>query len=193
MARVRTKLYLITGLLLSVLSISGCPRQTMGPDTTQLKPDGRVAFQREGFSIKPPEGYRDNGPSFWHFMNFLGPEEGDFTVNCTVGAHKDEGKQIEDAGPVAEVAMCKWLSNYHPDKADQGFVNFGGRKTYFCSGTYEWSGRAVKCLMYCLRGGNGRVYVIVYTAPVETFNRHRHDFEQSARTIDIEPQLATKD
>ena len=178
---VRGKRYIAVGLLLASLSISGCPRQTLHADTTEVHPDRRVSSRKEGISIVPPAGYRDNGPSFWHVMNFLGPAEGDFTVNFNIWAHTDKGLDIEQAGPVLQQVAATHMPKYQ--LLEDGFRDLPHGKTYFACGLFRWAGRDVKCITYCLRGGNGRIYAITYSAPAETFDTHRPHFDASIETV----------
>jgi len=178
---VKRQWYIILGLLLASLSLSGCPRQTLQADMAELGPDRRVCSRKAGFSIIPPPGYRDNGPSFWHIMNFLGPEEGNFTVNINVWANKDNGLEIEEAGPVLQRITATYLPKYQ--LLEDGFLDLPRGKTYYACGTYLWAGRAVKSITYCLRGGNGRVYAVTYNAPFESFDTHRPQFEASIQTV----------
>jgi len=170
------------GLLGASLSMSGCPRQTLQADVVELEPDRRVRSHKAGISIIPPPGYRDNGASFWHVMNFLGPEEGDFTVNINVFSHRDNGMEIEEAGPVLQRITSTYLTKYR--LVEDGVLDLPHGRAYFACGTYHWSGRRVKSITYCLRGGNGRVYAVTYNAPADTFETHRPHFEASIQTVE---------
>ena len=178
---VKRKWYTITGMLLAALSLSGCPRQELQAEVATMEPDRRVHHRKEGFSIIPPPGYRDNGASFWHIMNFLGPEEGDFTVNINVWSHKDNGLDIEQAGPTLRRITSAYLSKYQ--LLEDGFLDLPHGRAYYAYGSYQWSGRKVKSITYCLRGGNGRVYAVTYNAPAESFDTHRPHFETSIQTV----------
>lgn len=183
-----TKLHLALGLLLAASSISGCPHQTIAPKSPEavaphLKP-GRVYEPRESFSILPPAGYHSEGQSQWHFMKFLGPCEGDFTVNFNVRGQDDDGTAIEDAGPKAKGVLDLFLRKYK--RVEEGFTHIGTRTVYYSCGTFEWDGKTIKNLQYFIRGGNGRVYVITFASPIESFPQHRPVFEKTAKSVLIQ-------
>lgn len=172
---------IVAGLSLAVMLIGGCLPRAVSGGPSEVQPDRRVFHRKAGFSIIPPEGYRDHGPTFWHVMNFLGPDAGNFTVHFNVWVHVDKGHDIEQAGPLLRKAATTYLPKYRMQ--EEGFRGLPPGLSYFAHGTYTWEGRDLACVIYCIRGNNGYVYAVTFSAPVEAFDTHRPDFESAIGTV----------
>lgn len=172
----------------------GCPQsytvhRTPGAST---QPDGvaaahtalgRVYDPEECFSIAMPKGWRNSNHSQYHFMSFLGPVEGPFTVNFTVCGQADDGTPIEKGRSKVIGWMTRLLGNYR--MVEEGFSSVAGEKAYCASGTFDWQGNKVQNLQYFVRAQNKRVYILTFAAPVNTFAKHRPVFEQMAQSVII--------
>jgi hypothetical protein len=195
MSIVRGKLCFLSGLLAMLVGGPGCPQsytahvtpetasQPAGEAAASHMAPGRVYDPQEAFSILLPPGWRNAGQSRPHFMTFLGPVEGPFTVNFNVLADKDDGTPVEEARPKVVGWMTRLLGSYQ--MVEEGFTHVAGEKAYYVSGTFVWDGQKVRNLQYFIRGANKRAYVLTFAAPVGTFAKHRPVFEQAAQTVII--------
>jgi hypothetical protein len=195
MPLVRVKLYFVSGLLALLVGGPGCPQSYTAHVTPQTATQsageaaaphmalGRVYDPQESFSIVLPPGWRNTGQTTHHFMTFLGPVEGPFTVNFNVLGDKDDGTPVESARPKVLGWMTVLLGNYQ--MVEEGFTQVAGEKVYFVSGTFVWDGQKVRNLQYFIRGANKRAYVLTFAAPIGTFAKHRPVFEETAQTVII--------
>jgi hypothetical protein len=169
--------FLAPALLLA--ATSGC-QPPAGPGPAVHEGPGRVYAASEGFSLRPPDGYV-RVQSFNHFLSFLGPNEGSFTVNINVNSRRDDGTPLDQAGPKVRRLMTMLLADY--TREQEGVTSVGGRDAYFAFGSFTWKGDACRNYQLFIRGGNGRMYVVTFASRDETFERYRPVFEECGRTI----------
>lgn len=190
------KLCLSCGLVLMLVSGSGCPQPYQVHRASQATPDAtsqpdlahlasnRVYDPQEGFSISVPPGWRSNGQNAFHFLTCLGPCEGAFTINLNVYGRQDDGTPVEKAKPKVMGILPMLLRDYR--LVEEGFAQIAGSKAYYASGRFRWDGLEIQNLQYFIRGTNNRVYILTFAAPAHTFGKHRSSFEETARTVLIQ-------
>ena len=91
MQRANRPATLLVVVLSVTLAFAGCT-------SSRHKGKGRVYDEKNGFSIVPPTGWNSKGEFAGSFMIYVGPREGDFTVNLNVNLNEHDGTPIEQAG-----------------------------------------------------------------------------------------------
>jgi hypothetical protein len=142
--------------------------------------DGMARIQDSSgdFSIVPPAGYRPQDHRH-HMLAYLGPQEGDFTVNFNVTA-RDSNTPVSEV-PAGVRRVLPWLLGEW-SLVEDGFVLIAGRQCYWLSSTFRWQGRQVRNLQYYLNG-RSNLYVVTFAAPAESFDHHRPSFEAAAMSM----------
>ena len=174
MSHTRRATILLTLSLL--LSSTGC-------SSARHQEAGRTYDEKNSFSIILPDGWTNRGELMGAFMFAAGPTENGFAVNFNVNVQKDAATAQEVLPKLKEV-LPKITNDYRP--MSEGFIEIDGKKAYFLSGTFQMGPQRLQNLQYGVPSGNGRFYTLTFTAPQDTFEKHRASFEKMAQSARID-------
>ena len=166
-------------LVLVILVMAGCSK----PKPVRAT---RVHDSQNGFSFVPPAGWTSGGHHDGAFMTYTGPTEGSSTVNFNVVRGPHDGSSIEQCPRQVIPGYRKMFAGW--ELAGDGFVEIDGKKSYFIISSRSISGaHRVQSLQYFLIGRDGKtVYAMTFSAPAESFTRHRTVFEAAAMTARLD-------
>jgi hypothetical protein len=102
----------------------------------------------------------------------------------------DTGESFDDIAKQAKAELTTLLS---AKIAEEGRIVIDGKETLYISSAYRIGPLSLRNAQFFVRGGNGKVYIVTYSAAADTFDRLGPAIAQSARSIKIEkkqlPQL----
>jgi hypothetical protein len=155
------------------------------PVLAAQKGSGRAPGAYAGFSFLPPAGWEVSTeyPDPKVRLLYLGPTQRGFRANVNLIVEQDGGESFEEISQQAKEAYTLMLS---AKVSEEGRIQIDGKDTLYMSSDYRMGPLQIRNAQFFVRGGNGKVYILTYTATADVFESLGPAIAQSAKTIKIE-------
>lgn len=155
------------------------------PQLAAQQDPGRARNAHAGFSFLPPAGWEASTqyPDPKVRLLYLGPTQRGFRANVNLIVEKDSGESFEDISQQAKEAYTLMLS---AKVAEEGQIQIDGKDTLYMSSDYRMGQLSIKNAQFFIRGGNGKVYILTFTATADAFDSLGPAIAESAKSIKIE-------
>lgn len=145
----------------------------------------RANHAASGFSIVPPAGWTAAPPGKdGSVMAYYAPPKDNFKTNFNVRVQKDPGAPLSGIGPALKPMFAKQMKQYNWKFVKDGFRKVGGNyESYFMSSLMSMNKIDIQNLQYYVRGRNGKVYIVTFTARKNAFAAHEAMFNKILDTM----------
>lgn len=142
---------------------------------------GRLYDRANGFSLIPSADYTTKVPAVGGFLTLVGPRDFGFPVTVTVSTRSGEGKTMDQIADSLKAELRKNNRNYA--LLNDGTTIIDGKKACFLVSKFTQGATNLQSIQYCVRGENGKLYLLTCAAHARAFNQHRQKFESLAASI----------
>lgn len=148
---------------------------------------GRVNHADSGFSIVPPAGWTAAAPAKdGSIMAYFAAPKDNFKTNFNVRVQKDPGAPMTGIGPALKPMFAKQLKQYNWKFVKDGYRKVGGvYESYFMSSLMSMQKVDIQNLQYYVRGKNGKVYIVTFTAKKNAFASYEAMFNKTLDTMQV--------
>jgi hypothetical protein len=166
------------------MASAGLAMSCLAPAFAAQQDSGRTRPQ-EGFSFVPPAGWEASTeyPDPKVRLLYLGPTQRGFRANVNMMVEKDSGESFDDISQQAKEAYTLMLS---AKVAEEGRIQIDGKDALYMSSNYRMGPLSIKNAQFFVRGGNGKVFIVTFTATADAFDTLGPAIAQSAKSIKIE-------
>ena len=146
----------------------------------------RARNAQHGFSFVPPAGWQVSRdyPTPQIRMLYLGPTHRGFRANMNLVVDQDTGESFDQVAQQIKELLSRMTTSWR--LAEESQLEINGKKAYYLSATHRMNGQTLRQAQFVVRGGNGKIYVVTYSATDSAFGRLSPAIAQSALTITIE-------
>jgi hypothetical protein len=159
------------------------------PDLAAQQNTNRAGNSTAGFSFLPPAGWTVSTeyPDPRVRLLYLGPNNRGFRANVNMIVETDSGESFDDIATQSKKELTTLLS---AKIAEEGRITIDGKEALYMSSAYRMGPLSLKNAQFFVRGGNGKFYVVSFTAAADAFDGLGPAIAQSARSIKIEKNKA---
>ena len=178
-----------TCLAVFALAIASGTMSHLAPDLAAQQNSSRAGNSYAGFSFLPPSGWTVSTeyPHAEIRLLYLGPTYRGFRANVNLVVEKDNGESFDEISRQVKAAFTTMFSG---KTAEEGRIQIDGKETLYISSTFRSGPLSIKNAQFIVRGGNGKFYVVTFTAAADAFDSLGPAIAQSAKTIKSEKKQA---